>query len=213
MCRPTFIHEYRINEYSLYAAMSVGLETKDIVEVLGRLSKVSISLHFQHPQLIEYSEQTPLPQTLVRSIHKWTSAYGKVKLVLKRNRYYLESSVPEMIQRLLADETIRSCRLYVSQNPSQAQVETGQRPTASGLIIPGTTEARKVAGKEGQVEEERDRGDDLLGAVIGIDRADELDEDDRVQSFEVDGSRMEVSSSGLRISLRNYDVDRSCGWV
>lgn len=42
--RPTFIHEYRLSEYSLYAAMSVGLETQDIIEVLGRLSKVRLIL-------------------------------------------------------------------------------------------------------------------------------------------------------------------------
>lgn len=38
--RPAFIHEYLLTEYSLYAAMSVGLETEDIIEVLNRLSKV-----------------------------------------------------------------------------------------------------------------------------------------------------------------------------
>ena len=39
--RPAFIHEYLLTEYSLYAAMSVGLETEDIIEVLNRLCKVS----------------------------------------------------------------------------------------------------------------------------------------------------------------------------
>lgn len=50
-CSPTFIHEYRLSEYSLYAAMSVGLETQDIIEVLGRLSKVSTPPTFPHPYL------------------------------------------------------------------------------------------------------------------------------------------------------------------
>jgi DNA excision repair protein ERCC-3 len=31
--RPAFIHEYKINSYSLYAAVSVGLQTEDIIEV------------------------------------------------------------------------------------------------------------------------------------------------------------------------------------
>ncbi len=43
LLRPSFIHEYALSEYSLYAAMSVGLETNDIIEVLGRLSKVSLN--------------------------------------------------------------------------------------------------------------------------------------------------------------------------
>jgi DNA excision repair protein ERCC-3 len=39
--RPAHIHEYRLTPYSLYAAVSVGLETNDIIDVLNRLSKVS----------------------------------------------------------------------------------------------------------------------------------------------------------------------------
>jgi DNA excision repair protein ERCC-3 len=37
--RPSFIHEYKLTSYSLYAAVSVGLQTQDIIEVLSRLSK------------------------------------------------------------------------------------------------------------------------------------------------------------------------------
>lgn len=39
--RPAFIHEYKLTSYSLYAAVSVGLQTEDIIEVLNRLSKAS----------------------------------------------------------------------------------------------------------------------------------------------------------------------------
>jgi len=38
--RPSFIHEYKLTSYSLYAAVSVGLQTEDIIDVLNRLSKV-----------------------------------------------------------------------------------------------------------------------------------------------------------------------------
>lgn len=31
--RPAFIHEYKLTSYSLYAAVSVGLQTEDIIEV------------------------------------------------------------------------------------------------------------------------------------------------------------------------------------
>ena len=41
--RPSHIHEYRITAYSLYAAISVGLETDDIILVLNRLSKVPVA--------------------------------------------------------------------------------------------------------------------------------------------------------------------------
>lgn len=42
VCRPEFIHEYKLTSYSLYAAVSVGLQTDDIIEYLRRLSKTSI---------------------------------------------------------------------------------------------------------------------------------------------------------------------------
>lgn len=41
--RPSHIHEYKITAYSLYAAVSVGLETDDIISVLDRLSKVPVA--------------------------------------------------------------------------------------------------------------------------------------------------------------------------
>jgi len=49
VCRPEHIHEYRFTPYSLYAAVSVGLQTDDIIEYLGRLSKTSIP-----PGIIEF---------------------------------------------------------------------------------------------------------------------------------------------------------------
>jgi len=34
------MHEYLLTPYSLYAAVSVGLKTEDIINVMERLSKV-----------------------------------------------------------------------------------------------------------------------------------------------------------------------------
>ena len=43
VCRPECIHEYQLTPHSLYAAVSVGLETETIISVLNRLSKVQLS--------------------------------------------------------------------------------------------------------------------------------------------------------------------------
>lgn len=37
--RPEFIHEYKLTPYSLFAAVSVAMQTEDIIEVLQKLSK------------------------------------------------------------------------------------------------------------------------------------------------------------------------------
>ncbi|WOO78810.1 General transcription and DNA repair factor IIH helicase subunit XPB [Vanrija pseudolonga] len=183
--RPSLIHEYRITKPSLHAAMSVGLETNDIIEVLSRLSKI------------------PLPKRLIRRIREWTSSYGKIKLVLKHNRYLLESSVPEYLQQLLKDDVIKNCRVH--REEEEEDVTFGIEKTSGprrDFHIPGTEEARRAERGEASRPDENGRGrDDVIGAVIGINETDELDEDDAVQSFEVAGDRME------EVRRRCKDID------
>lgn len=76
--RPESMHEYNLTPHSLYAAVSVGLETETIISVLNKLSK------------------TKLPREMIDFIHASTANYGKVKLVLKKNRYLVESPFPEV---------------------------------------------------------------------------------------------------------------------
>lgn len=76
--RPELMHEYNLTPHSLYAAVSAGLETETIISVLSKLSK------------------TKLPSEIIDFIHGSTTNYGKVKLVLKKNRYFVESPFPEV---------------------------------------------------------------------------------------------------------------------
>ncbi|KAM7525782.1 hypothetical protein LguiA_015684 [Lonicera macranthoides] len=93
VCRPESMHEYNLTPHSLYAAVSVGLETETIVAVLSKLSK------------------TKLPKEMIDFIHGSTANYGKVKLVLKKNRYFVESPFPEVLKKLLQDEVISRARI------------------------------------------------------------------------------------------------------
>ncbi|XP_071705438.1 general transcription and DNA repair factor IIH helicase/translocase subunit XPB1-like isoform X2 [Rutidosis leptorrhynchoides] len=93
VCRPESMHEYNLTPHSLYAAVSVGLETETIISVLNKLSK------------------TKLPKEMIDFIHASTANYGKVKLVLKKNRYLVESPFPEVLKRLLSDEVISRARI------------------------------------------------------------------------------------------------------
>ena len=140
---PSLIHEYRITKPSLHAAMSVGLETNDIIQVLGRLSKI------------------PLPARLQQRIADWTSSYGKIRLVLKHNRYFLESVDQKFLVPLMNDPVIAGCRVE-KQNEEGQQVHGLERGTAPAkdLIIPGGAESR------GETRHEND----IIGAVIGLDR-------------------------------------------
>ncbi|CDZ98139.1 dna repair helicase rad25 [Phaffia rhodozyma] len=207
--RPAFIHEYLLTEYSLYAAMSVGLETEDIIEVLNRLSKI------------------PIPEDLLQQIRTWTASYGKIKLVLKHNHYYLESSHPELLQRLLRDDVIKKARALPPISGSQNGTPlTGSNsglgrdiaPKRAGLVIPGTEAAKKArlgiaggsvtpgAGQGQQLEEAKETtemGDDEIlirrevedeffkGVDVGLEKEDQLDEDEDVHTFEIQPAEIE----------------------
>ncbi|CAA7036045.1 unnamed protein product [Microthlaspi erraticum] len=92
VCRPESMHEYNLTPHSLYAAVSVGLETEAIISVLNKLSK------------------TKLPEDMISFIYASTANYGKVKLVLKKNRYFIESPFPEVLKKLLQDGVINGAR-------------------------------------------------------------------------------------------------------
>ena len=106
VCRPEHIHEYKLTAYSLYAAVSVGLQTHDIVEYLKRLSKTSI------------------PDGIIEFIKLCTLSYGKVKLVLKHNKYFVESPYPEVLQKLLKDPVIQECRLKKTVEDDKDEIIT-----------------------------------------------------------------------------------------
>ncbi|KAG7089806.1 transcription factor TFIIH complex ERCC-3 subunit [Marasmius oreades] len=171
--RPTFIHEYKLTPYSLYAAVSVGLQTEDIIEVLNRLSKV------------------PVPSTIVDYIRSCTLSYGKVKLVLKHNRYFVESSHPETLQLLLKDGVIREARILSAQTDNSikaATFTTSKAPVKGNLVIPGTKEAEK---KNDVNVNSAQNNENLFTSVVGVEE-DEIDEDDdNVHAFEINDAKID----------------------
>lgn len=155
--RPSLIHEYKITSYSLYAAVSVGLETDDIIEVLNRLSKV------------------PVPDSIVKYIRECTVSYGKIKLVLKHNKYFIESSYPETLQILLKDPLVAAARLITPIEPTEnAPGSTGfvtsKAPQKGSVVIPGTKEAeRKKLQANGAPSTTTDPVEtDLFASVVGV---------------------------------------------
>ncbi|KAI3903647.1 hypothetical protein MKW98_032301 [Papaver atlanticum] len=105
VCRPELLHEYNLTPHSLYAAVSIGLETDTIIRVLNTLSK------------------TKIPKEMIDFIYASTSNYGKVKLVLKKNQYFVESPFPEVIKMLLQDDVISRARLETDQGSIELEKE------------------------------------------------------------------------------------------
>lgn len=86
--RPKYIHEYKITSYSLYAAASVGLTTGDILTSLDKLSKNHI------------------PNSIKEFVIACTLSYGKLKLVLRDSKYFVEAQSEEILRRILKDPII-----------------------------------------------------------------------------------------------------------
>ena len=179
--RPSFIHEYKITTHSLYAAVSVGLETDDIISVLNRLSKV------------------PIATSVTDFIKTATHSYGKVKLVLKYNRYFVESSSAEILRMLLKDEVIGKLRLVSSEEKSATEdglVKT-EAPTQGDLVIPGTKKNHLNDNNKGEGDKDNENIEKLDEEVENIYAdviADAEDEntDDTVHSFEIASENVET---------------------
>lgn len=161
VCRPESMHEYNLTPHSLYAAVSVGLETETIISVLNKLSK------------------TKLPKEMIDFIHGSTANYGKVKLVLKKNRYLVESPFPEVLKKLLQDDTISKARI-----------------TSEGLHGGYGFTISKAAG------EIDGRHDELLNEAELAAVAEEKE----THSFEVDPSQVENVKQRCLPNALNYPM-------
>lgn len=105
VARPEFLHQYKLTPYSLYAAVATNIETESIISVLERLSK------------------NALPSQVKRFIRDCTQKYGKAKLVLKHNKFYVESEFPMVLRELLRDPLIAQAR--VAEDVGEAVDEHG----------------------------------------------------------------------------------------
>jgi DNA excision repair protein ERCC-3 len=191
LSRPTFVHEYALTTHSLYAAVSVGLSPQDIINTLERFLK------------------TPLPDEIRAFITNCTQSYGKVKLVLKNTKYYVESPDPEMLQTLLKNPKIGPLRVHGSE-----EITTSAAPKIGGLVIPGTKNAAGVKqandlknaenGQDGQAVQE--------GDVLATLNDDDDDDQEVTHAFEIADKDVEtVQKECLNLGfpvLEEYDFRR-----
>ncbi|XP_038874425.1 general transcription and DNA repair factor IIH helicase subunit XPB1 [Benincasa hispida] len=161
VCRPESMHEYNLTPHSLYAAVSVGLETETIIAVLSKLSKAK------------------LPKEMIDFIYASTTNYGKVKLVLKKNRYLVESPFPEVLQKLLKDEVIGRARIIPEDSRGN-----------------GDFTISKTAGELGS------RHEGLLNEAEAAAAAEERE----THSFEIDPSQVENVKQRCLPNALNYPM-------
>ena len=116
-----------------------------------------------------------MPESITTFIRERTLSYGKVKLVLKHNKYYVESSHPETLQILLKDKVIREARVHsqvVDTSIKASTFTTSKAPVKGNLVIPGTKEAEKkkddsanASGASGAPTTDKE----LFTSVVGVE--------------------------------------------
>lgn len=178
------IHEYSMTHHSLFAAVSVGLTTQDILRDLNSFSK------------------TPLDESVIKFVTDATKSFGKVRLVLKNTKYMIESGDPKVLQTLLQDPVISQFRV------GSTDVATEAAPKMGGLVISGT----KLAAGARQAEAAAAPSDDNDKATTEPTEEEAMkqrlleddDEDevlDQVHSFEI------VAKSVEEVSKRCRQID------
>lgn len=100
--RPRYIHEYQINTISMFTAVSTGLSAEEIIRVLKLLSKCEVA------------------ESLCQQIIDTVNIVGKLKLILRKNRYFIESTQLSILQSFANDSVIANCR---AENSSEFEYD------------------------------------------------------------------------------------------
>ncbi|KAL8702005.1 MAG: hypothetical protein Q9201_004612 [Fulgogasparrea decipioides] len=189
LSRPSYFHEYAMTVHSLYAAVSTGMTAKDIFFGLNLLSK------------------TPIPPEIKDFIIECTRAYGKVKLVLKHNRYFLETAEYDILKQLLQDEVIAA-----SRTNSTGAIVTEKADKLGGIVIPGTRDAAGVTQQPGgrSDQPQASDGQDSLSKdaemMLALREEDDDDEEDKRLAHSVEIPAENVEAVQKRCLELNYPV-------
>jgi len=164
--RVSRMHEYQLTMHSLFAAVSVGHTSQEIVDRLDKYSKTALS------------------DAVVSFVQKSTSAFGKAKIVLKKTLSYIESEDPAILQKLLRDPIVAECRA----DPSDDLIKEAA-PKIGQMAIPGT----KLAAGANQLAQQQQVAPAHVASVDMLASLREDDDEDvaQVHSFQIKSSERE----------------------
>lgn len=179
--RPECIHEYVLTPHSLYASVSIGLDTSTIVSVLDRLSK------------------TKMPSDIRWFIRESTENYGKVKLVLQNNRFMVESPDPHILRRLLADEVIGDARVVGSSADKKSSTDQVVEEFMKSKALKDRAVDRLAAVENIQLVSPSEEGN-VPGTHLEMHLDGQLDLDDDDDDVEIEDPDREIHSFEVKAS-------------
>ena len=170
VARPEFIHQYKLTPYSLYAAVATNIDTESIVRVLDRMSK------------------NALPGSVAKFIRECTKRYGKAKLVLKQNKFFVESEHPQVLRELLRDDAISQARVVEEATATAATTEEGEKDKDGFLV---TSKAEEMEENLQMLREPEE---------------DESDEEEPTQSQTSNAKKPKLTTVAFQIQSEQVEV-------
>ena len=155
VCRPELIHEYKITPYSLYAASSVGLKTTDLLNGLKRLSK------------------NELDTKLIKFIKEKTEKCGKLRLVLKKGRYFVESPHEHILEKLLNNNEIFDCRIKSDDLQYDRRGFIVEKLVHEQIEISGMSNKRVNLNKAVGLDTNEDNDTEIIEEVLSFEISEE----------------------------------------
>ncbi|KAK2195365.1 bifunctional Helicase superfamily 1-2 [Babesia duncani] len=174
VCRPELIHEYQVTVFSLYTAISVGLTVDELLNNLSKFAK------------------NTLPTRLRDAIVSIASAFGKIKLVLRDNRYWIESHDRAELDLLLTNPEIKSARINSSIWHNRAnEYLTSAVPTADpkSMLFNQNDETNRLVAESGLSV--AIQGQDLHASASSSKMKSQPAATNQVYSFEVSQDKIE----------------------
>jgi DNA excision repair protein ERCC-3 len=165
--RPEFIHTYRLTENSLNAAVAISIDAESIIKVLNRLCKTNV------------------PQEVIKFIKETTYTFGKAKIVLKNNCYFIESKYPEILRELLKNPVIYNSREINEEGQNQI---TGSSSSTAAPFLESAA----------PIEDSRN----LDYTRIGMEMMDRDDEEDFLEENNDNEEADLLASDGTALSMK-----------
>jgi len=108
--RQEFIQSFEINSASLFASVTLGFTAEDIIR-----------------RLEEFNKFDKIPSNIKKFIEETTSSFGKCRLVLKENNYFLESDHRYILEYYYNIKSLSDCwkgQIYKAEETSFSERET-----------------------------------------------------------------------------------------
>lgn len=166
--------------------MAVGMDTETILTVLERFSKCRLAR-----EVITFIKECTFSVRFI--VVAVNFEYGKVQLVLQKNRYFLESALPTVLRALLNDEIISGAHALVGKEAQDRMVvKSEEKIKAVGSVsLYEKAPLPPLTVTQSSQELLTIQKDTRFGAIINLDDEITDTENISIQQFEIHKSLVE----------------------